>query len=116
MSTSLRVLATVVVTVLALGGCGSAAATADLTLAELTVDQVRFDERTVRTDGVVRTAPSPRHYWIEDADLNRVELQPHDQVEDLVGWTVQVEGHFTFRDDEGRRIQIEELTVLGGTS
>ena len=107
-----RALSAVLVAVLALAGCGSEPATADLTLEELTLRQTRYDEQMVRTEGVVRTADSPRHYWIEDPDLNRVELLPHEEVEDLLGATVRVEGLFTFQDDEGRRIQIEELTVL----
>lgn len=98
---------------LALAGCGLAPrGTAEVTLAELASDQEEFRGRTVVTEGVVQTFDDPRHYWIEDAAQNRVELRPMGMVETLVGARVRVEGLFTFADDEGRRIAIEGLEVL----
>lgn len=60
----------------------------------------------------MRTFDDPRHFWIEDADLNRVELWPSGSVEPRLGERIQVEGRFTFRDGEGRRITVEDVEVL----
>lgn len=83
-----------------------------VTLADLVVDQELHDGSVVTTEGIVRTYDEPRHYWIEDAEQHRVELFPHEGGEDLVGQTVRVTGRFTFREDRGRAIDIDDLEVL----
>jgi len=95
------------------GGCSpDAAQPVPVALAELVADQELHDGQYVVTDGTVRPYEQPRHYWIEDPTLNRVELVPPEVAADHVGAYVQVEGHFTFRDDEGRRIEVDGLEVL----
>ncbi len=81
-------------------------------LAELVADQEAHDGSTVITEGIVQTFDEPRHYWIEDAEQHRVELFPPERVEDLVGLRIRVTGPFSFRDDRGRGIDIEELEVV----
>jgi hypothetical protein len=97
-----------------LGGCGPAdgGEPVEVALVELAEDQTGFDGQVVVTEGVVRTYDEPRHYWIEDADLNRVELTPMELVEPHLGDEIRVTGRFTFRDDEGRRIAVDELEVV----
>lgn len=85
---------------------------ARVTLAELADRQEEFDGREVIAEGVVRTFDDPKHWWIEDAEVNRVELVGRDGLDELVGSRVRVQGTFTFRDDEGRRIVVEQLEVL----
>jgi hypothetical protein len=99
---------------LALLGCADASDGEPTTveLVELVEEQEGFDGRHVVARGVVRTYDDPRHYWIEDADQHRVELVPEELVSPHVGDEIEVTGRFTFRDDEGRRIAIEELEVL----
>ena len=101
---------------LLLGACGlTGTAPREVTLAVLVGDQAGYDGRMVTTEGVVRTHDDPRHYWIEDDDLNRVELIPDDEVVPLLGERVRVTGRFRFRDDEGRRIEIEQIERLSTT-
>lgn len=92
------------------------ASTAEVSLASLNANQLRWDGEQVRTEGVVATFDEPRHYWIEDDAPNRVELvegdDPLEGLDELVGATVLVEGRFTFRDDEGRRISVDRLEVV----
>lgn len=96
-------------------GCGGGDdGPVDVSLAELVEDQRAYDGRTVTTSGVVRSFDDPVHYWIEDPDVHRVELVPAELIEQHVGTEVEVTGRYTFRDDEGRRIEIDELEVLEG--
>jgi hypothetical protein len=60
---------------------------------------------------VVRTYEKPRHYWIEDDKLNRVALQPEDQLPALVGRTVRVVGKFRYGPSTGRIITIEHMEL-----
>lgn len=117
--TARRRLATAaLVAVLALpaSACTWAAGTRDASLAELTQQQESWDGQRTRVQGMLRSFDDPVHYWIEDEDLNRLELVPHDGLEPLVGARIQVEGVFTFKETEGRRIQVEELTALDGST
>lgn len=87
-------------------------ATRPVTLADLVVEQDRYDGQLVETEGTVRTYDRPRHYWIEDEAVNRVELVPSETAAEHVGARVRVRGRFSFRDDEGRRITVEQLEIL----
>jgi hypothetical protein len=66
----------------------------------------------VIAEGTVRSYDEPLHYWIEDAELNRVELEPHDEVEELLGHDIRVTGTFTFDPERGRLITIDDLEVV----
>lgn len=85
-----------------------------VSLAELVAEQDAYDGSLVIAEGTVQTYDQPRHYWIEDIEHHRVELFPHELVEDLVGQRIRVTGRFTFRDDRGRGIDVDDLDVLGG--
>ncbi len=99
--------------VLALVACGSPGVPTDVELRVLASEQEAWDGRLVHVEGTLRTFEEPRHYWVEDAELHRVELVPDDGLGLLVGRRVIVEGRFTFADDEGRRITIENLEPFG---
>lgn len=85
-----------------------------VSLAELATAHDAHDGSFVIAEGTVRTYDQPRHWWIEDAEQHRVELFPHELVEDLVGQRIRVTGRFTFHDDRGRGIDIDDLEVLDG--
>ncbi|MEX1162758.1 MAG: hypothetical protein WEB03_04185 [Nitriliruptor sp.] len=84
----------------------------DVAIVELVEDQDALHGRQVTTRGVVRSFDEPLHHWIEDEDQNRVELTPQELVSPHLGDRIEVTGRYTFRDDEGRRIAIEDLEVL----
>ena len=107
----MRLVSALVLIALWLVACGTGGGTVDASLAELVAEQERYHGSTVRTEGVLRTYPEPLHYWIEDADLNRVELVPPEAVARHVGARIRVEGAFTFRADEGRRIAVIECST-----
>jgi len=70
-----RNLLVAIVTTLALAACGTDRTTAeDVSLAELAARPQASDDRTVRTRGIVRGLDDPRHYWLEDPQINRVGL------------------------------------------
>jgi hypothetical protein len=96
-----------------LTACAGGGGTSAVTLEELVAEQERFDGQRVIVEGVLRDYADPRHYWIEDAVPNRVELVPHDAVEDLVGRELRIVGEFSYRDDRGRVITVEEVEDLG---
>ena len=92
-----------------LGGCGGEATPVSLQV--LAAHQDDFDGREVRTCGTLRSHPSPRHYWIEDAALHRVELVPAELVEDYGEQEIEVSGRFSFAAGQGRRIQVTTLAA-----
>ena len=65
------------------------------------------------TQGVVRRFEDPLHYWVEDQDLNRVELFPHDAVAEYLGEQVRVSGTFRLGERGGRRLTVTRLETLG---
>jgi hypothetical protein len=95
-------------------GCGPATpdVPTDVALVELVEDQEGYDGEVVTVEGVVRTYDSPRHHWIEDVDQHRVELEPQDLVAPHVGDEIRVTGRYSFRDDRGRLIEVDELEVI----
>lgn len=84
----------------------------EVSLANLVNQQNSLDGRAVRTQGVVRTFDEPRHYWIEDEQLNRVSVEPDAAVRDLVGERVEVSGRFTVSREEGRKIHAQQVNRL----
>ncbi len=95
---------------LTLSGCGREELVVGLELELLVAQQENFQGRLVRTRGVVRGHPDPRHYWLEDAALNRVGLTPDDAVSALVDEEVEVTGRFSFARDRGRRIEVQQIS------
>lgn len=99
---------------LALGGCGDDAAPTPVSLAVLANNPAAHDDTRVATQGVVRRFEEPRHYWIEDEDLNRVELFPHERIAAHLGEAVRVEGRFRFSPDAGRRLTLKSVAPMAG--
>jgi len=92
----------------ATGACSDGRDSADaVTLANLVRFAERYDGQRVATSGRVRTHPEPRHYWIEDDELNRVAVEPAAAVADRVGKRVRIEGVFHYSSDKGRFINVE---------
>lgn len=111
------VVAALVLTALVLTACGLVTTgPRAVTLAELAADQDRYDGTVVSTEGVVRSFDDPLHYWLEDEDVNRVELVPHDEVAPLLGEEVRVVGEFTFSQDQGRLITVDRIDPIDATS
>lgn len=81
----------------------------EATLAVLVQQAEQFDGARVATEGRVRHFEAPLHYWIEDEDLNRVEIFPHEAIAPHLGETVRIIGHFEYSSGEGRRLTLERL-------
>ncbi|MCC5885653.1 MAG: hypothetical protein JJT88_04385 [Gammaproteobacteria bacterium] len=94
---------------LALLGCSGPPV--PVTLEVLVSQQSDLHGQRVRTTGTVREFEPPHHVWIEDAGLNRVELEPAHRVVDHVGESVTVTGRFSYAPDRGRRIRIEAVEL-----
>ena len=109
---SVAILGVLVLAVVGLSACAAQDRPEPVTLAELVAEQDRLDGAVVLVEGTVRTYDDPPHSWIEDTEQHRVELFPHEQVTDLAGERVRVEGRFTFDPDRGRGIDVEALEVL----
>lgn len=95
----------------AMFGCGDPAPT-QTNLSALATSQVAFNGRHVIVSGTLRTFDAPRHYWIENEDLDRVALEGADNLEPLVGQTVEVSGIFVYDRNAGRRIEVIQLRTL----
>jgi hypothetical protein len=87
-----------------------------VTLSMLASDPARFDGRTVTTEGVVRKFAEPLHYWLEDKDVNRVELEPASAAADYLDQRVLVTGRFRYSQREGRRIRVQQIESVGEAS
>jgi len=105
-------LAVVVLAGSLLTGCSDEASFAQVPLPVLASNPEAHDDSDVATRGVVRHFEDPLHYWIEDEDLNRVEIFPHEQIAPHLGETVRVEGHFRFSTREGRRLTLANVERL----
>lgn len=99
---------------LLLMGCGGEAPATEIPLQVLVNNPAAHDDSRVATQGVVRHFEDPLHYWIEDEDLNRVEIFPHEQIAPHLGEAVRVKGHFRFSTREGRRLTLESVERLEG--
>lgn len=95
-----------------LAGCSSDPAPREAPLTVLTTDSAALDGRLVATEGVVRHFEAPLHYWIEDAELNRVALSPHEAVAPYLGERVRVVGEFSFSQGRGRHIDVDSIAAL----
>ena len=97
---------------LAVGGCGEAGER-EVPLYVLAGEGSAHDGERVVTQGVVRRFDDPLHYWIEDRDLNRVELFPHEAVENYLGQSLRVTGTFRLAERGSRRLTVTHLETLG---
>ncbi|MDT8880542.1 hypothetical protein RSO68_13775 [Halomonas saccharevitans] len=105
--------ATLLFAALSLTGCGDEEGVAEVPLPVLADNPAAHDDSRVATQGVVRHFDDPLHYWIEDEDLHRVEIFPHERIAPYLGEAVRVKGHFRFSPTEGRRLTLERIERLG---
>ena len=91
-------------------GCGDSEPTRT-SLSALTAAQLDFNGRSVRVSGTLRTFDAPRHYWIENENLDRVALIGPDELAPLVGQTIEVSGLFVYDPNAGRRIEVEQIST-----
>ena len=83
-----------------------------LRLADLVRFADGYDGKRIATTGVVRSHPDPEHYWIEDGELNRVEVRPASAVSALFGKSVRVVGRFRYSLEQGRSIEAESVEAI----
>ncbi len=100
----------VVILAVAVAACSTGVTRVDL--AVLADEQEAWHGRLVEVTGTVQMFDDPRHHWVEDAEQHRVELVPSAGLDALVGRMVTVRGRFTFREGEGRRIEIQEIHTV----
>lgn len=98
----------------ALSGCGGPRG---VTLTELAANPEYYDGRTVIAHGVVLEfgddeGSVERHYVLQDADVNRVELLPPDRAEPHVGSAVEVLGEFAYDENRGRMLHIDTIEAV----
>lgn len=74
-------------------------------------EQQTMNGKHITTYGVVRSYPDPLHYWIEDAELNRVALEPHEMVAEYVGEDVEVTGRFMLNERGGRLLKVRDIRL-----
>ncbi len=89
---------------LLLSGCGTSERPLDIELAGLVDAANELNGRQVRTMGIVRQFPDPFHVWIENAQFQRVGLEPSETAIDYLGQTVRVSGRFRIDPEHGRLI------------
>lgn len=81
----------------------------EVSLAELTAQPNTYSGRSVRTRGIVRSFPQPRHYWLEGALTQRVGLLPAERIAPHLDRQVSVSGQFSYSPARGRYLQIEHI-------
>lgn len=92
-------------------GCGPGEPTR-VELEQLARFQSEFDGRWVATEGRLRMHESPRHFWIEDDALHRVEVRADEEPASLVGRRVRVVGRFSYHRERGRAIRVARLEAI----
>lgn len=85
-----------------------------VSLASLVGREEQYDGQRIEVRGSVRAFDDPdgRYYVVEDAWSNRVQLSPTERAAPFDGRQIRVTGRFSFREDQGRRIAIEEIGSL----
>jgi hypothetical protein len=84
----------------------------DVTLGELVADEGEFSGDQVRLRGTVVRFENPEHYVVEDERSNRVEVRPLEDIAPFDGMLVEVTGRFTFSEDRGRLLELEEVEAV----
>lgn len=102
-------IATFLLPALAACGNGDDGEPEPVTLGQIVADQASYDGDLLRIEGVVVGFENPEHYVVEDEQQNRVQLMPTDEAAAFEGEQIVVVGRFAFSEDEGRRIEIDEI-------
>lgn len=97
--------------VLLLAACGSGGIR-DVTLGQLVADEREYSGDQVRLRGTVVRFENPEHYVVEDERSNRVEVRPLEDIAPFDGMLVEVTGRFTFSEDRGRLLELEEVEAV----
>ena len=84
----------------------------EVPIAKLVAEPERFHGHVLVVEGTVQRFDDPLHHWVEDAQQNRVGIIPEALLHDLVGQPVRVRGRFTASTEQGRRIQVHQLTRI----
>ncbi len=79
---------------------------ADVTLAQLAAQQEDYAGRHVVTTGTLRSHPDPLHYWIEDENYHRVEIDYAGDLAGRDGEQLTVRGVFRYEKDTGRSLKV----------
>lgn len=106
MPTALANIVAAILLASSLAACDRSTAPVELSLAELAANPAAYNGRVVRTRGTVRGFDDPRHYWLEDDNMNRVGLIPEDRVAPHLGRQITVLGQFSYARDRGRRLRV----------
>lgn len=102
-------LAAILLPTLAACGNGDDGDPEAVTLGQIVADQASYDGDLLRIEGVVVGFENPEHYVVEDEQQNRVQLLPTGEAAAFEGEQIVVVGRFAFSEEEGRRIEIEEI-------
>lgn len=103
---------------LALAAAVVACGARSVPLAELAVEMERYDGDEITTSGVVvefdeTDGALERHFVIQDASDNRVQLLPDEVAEPHAGSAVTVTGEFEFDPERGRLLHVETIEPAG---
>nr|WP_298414190.1 hypothetical protein [uncultured Halomonas sp.] len=85
---------------------------AEVPLSILASQPAAYEDKRVVTQGVVRTFETPRHYWIEDDGLNRVEVFPQERIAPYIGEQVRIIGRFQYGQSAGRKLEAERIEAI----
>jgi hypothetical protein len=94
---------------------GQGKSATEVSLAQLSAAQESYNGKQVSTSGTVRefSDSGGTYYVLENAEQDRVALEPADEAAPYAGQDVTVAGRFTFGQETGRRI---ELTTISATA
>lgn len=90
-------------------GCSENQKLKQVSLSMLANSNANYNNTQVITSGRVRRFEDPLHYWIEDENLNRVEILPYESVSPFLGQMVLVQGRFSFSASEGRKLILTNI-------
>ena len=94
--------------IIALSGCGNESPR-PVALKDLAAYPTAYQGQLLALTGTARNFADPPHAWIEDADLNRVEILPAEKILPYLGETITVVGQFSYSRNTGRRLQVERV-------
>lgn len=107
-----RALAALVSVVSVISCSGQEPGPTELCLADLVRFAEGYNGERIATTGSVRSHSDPEHYWIEDTQLNRVEVRPQYAVSSLAGESVRIVGRFRHPLEQGRSMEAESTKLI----